>query len=119
MSSEYGAAMVPHYLEAIAFADTGDEGQPEAGAEFSSEAIARATDDCIRFAREYSDTVSEYEPQQVAHDLWFSRNGHGVGFWEGESRGYIEADAVALQAGAEAMGECYVTENDCGEIELD
>jgi len=119
MSSEYGAEMVPHYLEAVAFTDTGEDGQPEAGAEFSSEAIARATDDCIRFAREYSDTVTEYDPQQVAHDLWFSRNGHGVGFWEGEDRGYSEADAVALQAGAEAMGECWVAAGDDGLIYID
>lgn len=44
--------------------------------------------DCASF-RDCNDTdLSEMDPEQAGHDLWLTRNRHGVGFWD---RGLGEA----------------------------
>lgn len=64
--------------------------------DFSDDAIDRAINDCAAFQSMAHDLLEiaynnessdygnlEYEPQERAgHDFWFTRNGHGVGFWD-------------------------------------
>lgn len=43
-----------------------------------------------------------YTPERAGHDLWLTRNGHGVGFWD---RGLGEVGDRLTEA-AEALGNC-------------
>lgn len=45
-------------------------------------------------------------PQQIGHDLWLTRNGHGAGFWDREDL-YGPITSEHLTAYAEAIGERY------------
>lgn len=109
--SEYLALIVLGYIEAVEWV----EGE---GEEVSAEARKCLRDDVKSFFTLAMHLLKDetMDPVQVGHDLWFTRNGHGVGFWE-PSRGYIHADA--LTAIAEKFGERDVwIDHDTGEIEL-
>jgi hypothetical protein len=47
------------------------------------------------------------DEEGIAHDFWFTRQGHGVGFWEGKSRGYPRDTGDKLSTIAKAQGEVY------------
>ena len=42
--------------------------------------------------------------EQIGHDLWLNRNGHGCGFWENDHCN--EAQGEVLSEAAKRMGEC-------------
>ena len=78
--------MYKAYLECVYFTDTGDTGQPSVNAELTPLFKAQAREACQNFVRAASyygeKDVYDLDPVQVGHDLWFTRNGHGVGFWD-------------------------------------
>lgn len=91
-------AFVASYIEALYFTDTGEEGQPDTDAELAPETRQRIEDDCAAFlwrAYPYLDAIDNAHPgderdisidepayERAARDFHFTRNGHGVGFWE-------------------------------------
>jgi hypothetical protein len=38
--------------------------------------------DIKKFLEIVGDAVSGLDPSQIGHDIWLTRNGHGVGFWD-------------------------------------
>jgi len=82
--------------------------------DLAPEALAEADEDCKRFQTENaSDLALAYElyephvdaptPQcSAGHDLWLTRNRHGVGFWD---RG-LGAVGKRLTDAAHKFGEC-------------
>jgi len=74
--------MQASYLEAAFFTDTDDIENPE----FTKLFQAQAYFACVRFedAARYLDINLRdlYSADQLGHDLWFTRNRHGVGFWD-------------------------------------
>lgn len=99
--------MTAAYIEAVYFTDTGDCDQPPADAELTAACRARAHLDCRNFYRALTCEVWVYLPPldwvQIGHDLWFTRNGHGVGFWS-RPEIYGEVGAQWLTAMAIAAG---------------
>lgn len=73
------------YIEAIYFTETGDRGQPPADAELTALCKQQAWVSCRNFHQAITREVPTYLPPldwvRVGHDLWLTRNGHGVGFW--------------------------------------
>jgi len=53
------------------------------------------------------------DDEQNGRDFWFSRNGHGVGFWD---RGYPDEIGDALHDAAKAFGEHYLSPEDFGQV---
>lgn len=56
-------------------------------ADLSEAALASIMADCSKFEREAASLLESayarnYEPAQAGRDFWFTRNGHGVGFWD-------------------------------------
>lgn len=97
-------AFTQGYVEALFFTDSGpDEGQlGDAGfADLAPEALQTIITDCARFQTDPSAEpllaiayeCYDYSAEQAGRDFWFTRNGHGVGFWDRE------------QLGAGALGE--------------
>lgn len=95
------------YLHAAAFTEDPDPGQgeyPEPNhGELSPEFCARAAIDCARFQEAAGDLITE-DPDHAGRDFWYTRNGHGCGFWDGD---WPEAAGETLTALAETFGEEY------------
>lgn len=67
--------------------------------------IERARKDCAAFtAQNCALLVKAGDPWRNGADFWYSRNGHGVGFWD---RGYPEEIADPLTEAAHKFGEVY------------
>lgn len=88
------------YVEAMFFTDTGtgDDGdlQNASFAELAPSTLDSIIADCEAFqriTRRLLDVAYErgYEEEQAGRDFWFTRNGHGVGFWD---RRVLEAGSL-------------------------
>ena len=57
-------------------------------ADVSKEAYDRALGDCLSFQTENVALLDrayardDYSPTQAGRDFWYTRNGHGVGYWD-------------------------------------
>ena len=105
--------MTKAYLEAIYFTETGDDSQPSTDAVITPLCKARAFIDCRNFLRAIGavpgsegpvDGCHDLNPAQLGHDLWLTRNGHGVGYWDRPEL-YGDANATLFTRLARAMGE--------------
>lgn len=78
-------------------------------------AVEEMRADCTSFLAECEagglDT-SEVDDEQMGHDLWLTRNGHGVGFWD-RDLGRLGEDLSAI---ARKMGEVWLDVGDDGVI---
>lgn len=107
------------YVEALFFTngDTGDDREDllnDWGVErLTKAAVAAIADYCAAFekaAREFlalAYMCDGYGVEQAGHDLWFTAQGHGAGYW---SREQLEADGLGdtLAELAKEAGERYV-----------
>lgn len=46
--------------------------------------LKQAEKDCNSFIQKAGDLLNGLELDQVMHDFWLTRNGHGAGFWDGD-----------------------------------
>lgn len=95
------------YLEAAAFTDLGDTDKPPSNAEPSALDNARAYLECRNFAwacERLEVDLAQFDLAQIGHDIWFTRNGHGVGFWD-RPEIYGAENARIFTALCVAMGE--------------
>jgi len=84
--TESEETMIEGFLEAFFFADTGEDGQPDDDATVSEECQRKVSIDCMAFAQRVAvyvegDNVSA-DWEQVGMDFYYTRQGHGVGFWD-------------------------------------
>ena len=84
-------AFTQGYIEAAFFTSTGsgdDESLETATtAEIAPTALAAVVADCARWQEANAALLAEayatgYEPQRAGNDYWYTRNGHGTGFWD-------------------------------------
>jgi hypothetical protein len=101
-------AMTQAYIEAIYFTETGEDDQPSPDEPLHFEIKHEAWAACrrFRFACEGEIDLTQYDPAQLGHDLWLTRNGHGAGFWD-RPEIYGAENARILTLMARAMGEHY------------
>jgi hypothetical protein len=101
------------YAEAARFTDFGADSDIPAGAEWSKSAIKAMDDDCRAFlALPGVREAVEGRRWEAGVDLWFTRNGHGAGFWDGTD--WEEPAATLLTEAAKSMGECELYQGDDG-----
>ena len=117
--------------------DTGDERENllnDWGVEkLTRKAVAAIADYCATFERDNADLLAkaygktmpartigdgslpdshrpawDYDAPAAGRDLWFTTQGHGVGYWD---RDCLEVDSLGdlLSEAAKKAGECYVT----------
>lgn len=114
------------YVEAMFFTETGDadDGDLEDAtfAELAPESLVRIMEDCDRFRRLAAPLLErayerDYDEEQAGRDFWFTRNGHGVGFWD---RDELTSDTLGddLSAVACGFGGCDVYRGDDGRVYL-
>lgn len=111
------------YVQAIFFTETGDLEQPESDVELDPEFELDIQAECRSFWRRFGCYVTSdicikhcgsrnYAISAAGADFWFTRNGHGVGFWE--PRRWPECYRKMLDAGAKSYGEVWTYESDDG-----
>lgn len=114
------------YLECALWAETDDNGEPFDKnydlRDISREAVNTARKDCEKFERENAADIelSGLDDEQVGHNFWLTRNGHGTGFWD---RGYgldkETQDALKrLTTASKRFGEAYLYLDMDGNIHL-
>ena len=94
------------YFEAVIFTDTGDDDQPEPGADLDDDFIREQTCDCLSFYSRIACYINDDNLVQAGHDFWFSRNGHGTGFWD-RPEVYGEYLCEMLNERAVGYGQVY------------
>ncbi len=109
------------YLTAALFS-TNDESDDSGGnplddnygiADFAPEALEKAQRDCARFQSENAKDLEGFDEAEAGGDFWFTRCGHGVGFWDGD---YPEPQAARLTKACKKFGEVWLTVGDDGLI---
>lgn len=88
-------------------------------ADLAPETLARIIEDCQRFQTANADLIQRacdhdfrYTDESAGMDFWYSRNGHGVGFWD---RGLGDV-GDALHKAAQAFGGVDTGLGDDGKI---
>lgn len=82
MSRYFLQTMTDAYLDAAAFTDSEESDE---GTVFSTQFKSGAYAACLNFENACATLeidLREYPAEQVGHDLWLTRNGHGAGFWD-------------------------------------
>lgn len=105
-------------IEALYWADTGEESQPRLDAPLSDELRERIGTDVERFielAQQNPEALAavEADPAAAGHDLWLTRNHHGAGFWDGDWPYRI---GVFLTECCNRIGALEIYEGDDGRI---
>jgi hypothetical protein len=126
-------AFLQAYITAALWSSTNDEGEPldawHDADDLTPDALAKVKLDCSKFYLTYRrviqgegcpmverwDGASEGQRKAVkaAHDFWFTRNGYGVGFWDG---GWPAEESDKLTHGAHQAGEAEIYVGDDGKL---
>lgn len=100
------------YVDTALWSSTDENGDPfdlSQRHELSAAALATMREDVTSFLEScWGDLdldLSPIEPEQIGHDFWLTRNGHGAGFWD---RGLGEL-GDRLTALAKAYGSVQAT----------
>jgi hypothetical protein len=114
------------YIEAMFWADiTADDSQALAKTDFEDlapESLAAAVADCASFQKQEAGCLAKARAKspgctagKAGVDFWCDRNGHGVGFWDGD---WPEPEAERLSRFAKSFGSVWVYLGDDGRIYL-
>jgi hypothetical protein len=104
------------YVECVYFTDTGEEEQPASDTPLADETRAAIMADCHEFQQQNAALLKlayarGYDAAQAGRDYHFTRNGHGVGYWD---RSELKARGLgdALTKAAASRGSTFVFEDD-------
>jgi len=74
------AEIVKHYLVAALWTNELDENSVD---DVDKDSTETATVIVHKFLKEAKDLLTEeWTDEQIGHDLWLTRGGHGAGFWD-------------------------------------
>ena len=105
------------YVEALFFTngDTGADDEDKLNrlgtARLTAKALHSIRATCAAFEQTHADLLTAayehpgYGPREAGRDLWFTRQRHGVGYWD---RRLPRPLGQALTDAAHALNECYV-----------
>ncbi|MCK9355637.1 MAG: hypothetical protein M0R22_00590, partial [Dehalococcoidia bacterium] len=84
--------------------------------DLAPETLEKMRADCEDFftkAAPILDTIEHLDYENVAHNFWLTRNGHGAGFWDGD---YPELQGDQLTELSKEFGEVNLYLGDDGQI---
>lgn len=70
------------YLEAALWTEEDEIGHATIEEDISNDAKIDAYTDIKNFTSQAGNLINGIDPEQIGHDLWLTRNGHGAGFWD-------------------------------------
>jgi hypothetical protein len=83
---------------------------------FSSETKEKTNTEILWFIYNANKSLNNITDTSIGHDLWMTRNGEGIGFWD---RDYSDSIGKKLTGLAKKLGESSIYVNDDGEIDID
>jgi hypothetical protein len=113
------------YIEAAFFTESGssDDGDMKDAtfADLAPETFVKMEADCAKFLeggrllidKAQASAAGAPDDSQAGRDFWYTRNGHGCGFWDGD---WPEPFGDDLTLGAKAFGTCDLYRGDDGLI---
>lgn len=113
-------AFTQGYIEALFFTNTGsaddEELETATVSDLAPSTLQEIATDCAAFqalpAYAQAKQVGKFTDEQAGRDFWYTRNGHGVGFWDRpEIYGGLDEE---LSEAARKCGEKYVCRGDDG-----
>lgn len=107
-------AMASAYIEAALFTADEELVEPKSGPFDQTPYLSRITQKmkdeayttCAEFYRTNSADLQDYPATDAGHDLWYTRNGHGAGFWENDH--CTEEQGKRLTSAAQKLGEKHL-----------
>lgn len=113
------------YIEAMFFSST-DESDEQGGepldknydeSDISPELMKKINEDCKDFIAENYEYIKD-DLERAGHDFWFTRNGHGAGFWDGDWEFEVDGNNAGkhLTEASKAYGELNVYVGDDGKL---
>jgi hypothetical protein len=113
--------ILAHYLLCALWASIGDDDEPlddsysPDDVHLESQASALSDiEDLLGYIEHEGIDASWWSDEQLAHDLWLTRNGHGAGFWD---RGQ-DLPGKILTEYAQALGSSDAYVGDDGKVYL-
>jgi len=116
--------VVVAYIQCALWSSTDDEGEPLDGLyeawDLADEAERSMIEDCENFLDvvESSDIDwrEGWSAEQMGHDFWLTRNGHGAGFWDRYYSGDLYEVGQKLTLVAKGFGSSDVYVGDDGKL---
>lgn len=109
--------MVDQYLVTALWSSTDENQEPldssYALADIAEESIDKAEQDCAAFISQAGSILDSLDLEDVGHDFWLTRNGHGAGFWDGD---YEESVSKKLTELSHKFGEIDAYVGDDGKV---
>ena len=106
--------ILAHYIAAVVFTEAADDIDFELN-RFSPAALEKSKADVNKFVADAGDLLTDdWSDDQVGHDIWLTRNGHGAGFWDRQLPNGDELSDIAR-----AMGERSAVLGDDGMIYIE
>lgn len=106
------------YIECALWSSTDADGVPldsaHSWSDLADETLNKMVADCAKFQAQAD--LTAYPINHAGHDFWFTRNGHGAGFWECVYG--TDEQCALLTKQAKAFGECHLYVGDDGKIYL-
>ena len=83
-----GGSMLTAYLTAALWSSLDGDGLPLDRdydiEDIAEESYKKASSDCEKFKKMAGALLDGLEMEEVGHDFWLTRAGHGAGFWDGD-----------------------------------
>lgn len=103
-------AMVKQYIITALWSTIGDDDEPLDESHDPDDLAPETRDAARRVCRDFADAnatdIRDMDPGQCGHDLWLTREHHGVGFWD---RGLGErGERLTTAADAYGSADWYV-----------
>lgn len=76
--------------------------------DFAPEAVESARIAVAFFCDRAKPWLADWADEQIGHDLWLTRNGHGTGFWD---RDLPYKDVLTGKAKSLGESDCYIGDN--------
>lgn len=115
--------MLKQYLETALWSSSENEepmDRDKGVDDFNPDAVEKAREDIATFLDEAGALLDgvEADNEQIGHDLWLTRNGHGAGFWDRPELYKDDENAKRLTELAHALGESYPSVGDDEKVHL-
>ena len=111
------------YFEAMFWADVDDNESIENREDLTiydieEESLLKQIEELDNFFSQAEDVLelTEYSHEQACHDFYFTRNGHGVGFWENDH--CEDKEGKILTDLSHSFGETWISEHN-GKVIVD
>tara|TARA_Y100000310_G_C20550418_1_gene747771 strand:+ start:553 stop:924 length:372 start_codon:yes stop_codon:yes gene_type:complete len=120
MYDNYVSEVLDHYAMCALWTSTDEDDEPldknYSYGKFTEDARRRMRCDCFAFLVANKELLnqSELTAEQIGHDFWLTRNGHGTGFWD---RGLGDV-GDKLARSCKVVAECDVYIGDDGKLHV-